>query len=197
VTASSQLPREIEMPYRWGDVDGAVRVMIGTVDDPAAFGCSEIARGFPYCQATVQHPVIGYKDVFGWVQMVDSSLHEEEDGFFLDYFQPFGPDSPPLSFYGWAPTFFDAPHSDEGDWDLLAHTFLCGLGGEVLEFRHEVRAILGFSWGFSKRDHGVEWFGPATLSPQDWDEHHDYLVRRFEEGNWKFASGFRQDPLRP
>ncbi|MDQ2631840.1 MAG: hypothetical protein M3Y75_12835 [Actinomycetota bacterium] len=184
------------MPYRWGQVEGAVRVEIGTIDHPEEFGCSEIARGFPYCHATVEHAALGYKDVLGWVQLVDSSLHHDKDGFFIDHFQPLDSVYPPLSFYGWAPTFFDAPHSDEGDWDFLAHTFLCGLGGEVLEFRREVRAILGFSWGFSKRE-GVESFGPAPLSPQDWDRHRDYLVRRFPKGGWKFAPGFAQDPLHP
>jgi hypothetical protein len=195
LTAPSELSRKIEMPYRWGEVDGLVRVEIGANDDPAAFGCSEVARGFPYCHATVAHPLLGYEDVLGWVQMVKSSLHG--GGFFIDYFQALDSVYPPLSFYGWAPTFFDAPHSDEGDWDFLAHTFLCGLGGEVLEFRHEVRAILGFGWGFSKRDQGVESFGPAPLSPQDWDQHRDYLVQRFEKGDWKFAPGFFQHPLRP
>lgn len=185
------------MPYRWGELEGLVRVTVSTNDDPVALGCGEVARGFPYCHATVEHPAIGYADGLGWLQVVDSSLHEGEDGFFFDYFQPFGPVSPPLSFYGWAPTFFDAPHSDEGDWEFSAHTFLCGLGGELHEFRHEVRAILGFSWGFSKREAGIEWFGPAPLSPQDWDGHHDYLVRRFEEGNWKFAPGFARHPLQP
>lgn len=195
MTAAPERPTRIELPYRWRSAEGLVRAEIGVNDDPAAFGCSEVARGFPYCLATVEHPAIGYLDVLGWVQMVESSLHQE--GFFIDYFQALDSLYPPLSFYGWAPTFFDSPHSDEGDWDFLAHTFLCGLGGELLEFRHEVRAILGFGWGFSKRGQAVESFGPAPLPPQDWDRHRDYLVRRFEQGAWKFAPGFVQHPLHP
>lgn len=177
------------MPYRWGTVEGRVRVEVAVNDDPATLGCSEIARGFPYCRADVEHPAIGYADTLGWVQMVKSTLHSED--FLLDHFEPLGPVPHPFAFYGWGPTFFDAPHSDEGDWDFLAHTFLCGLGGELLDFRHEVRALLGFSWSFSKREQRIEWFGPTPLAAADWDQHRPYLSERYGEWDWKFASGFR------
>jgi len=184
-----------EMPFRWNGAEGRVQVEIGINDDPARFGCSEIARGFPYLRASVDHPGAGYADVLGWVQLVESSLHGE--GFRLDYFERLGPAPHPFAFYGWRPLFVDAPHSDEGDWSFLAHSFLCGLGGELLEFRHEVRAVLGFSWGFSKRDERVDPFGPAPLSPQDWDGHREYLANRHEEWGGRFAPGFHQHPLQP
>jgi hypothetical protein len=181
----------LEMPFRWGAFEGRVQAEVGVNDDPAALGCSEIARGFPYCRATVEHPGIGYADVLGWVQLVESSLHEP--GFHLDSFEPLGPVSHPFALYGWSPTLFDAPHSSEGDWDFLAHSFLCGLGGELLEFRREVRAVLGFGWGFSKRGPRIEPFGPTRLAPQDWDGHREYLARRY--GEWTFAAGFFQHSL--
>lgn len=179
------------MLYRWGGVEGRVRVEVGRNDDPAAFGCAEVARGFPYCLATVDHPQIGYADVLGWVQLLDSSSHEP--GFHLDYFEPLGRVPHPFAFYGLSPTFFDAPHSDQMDnWDFLAHTFLCGLGGELME-RKEVRAVLGFSWGFSKHGGRIEWFGPDVLGSEDWDGHLAYLHERHPE--WTFAPGFLRDPL--
>lgn len=184
------------MPYRWAGVEGLVQVELGVNDDPAALGCSEIARGFPYCRATVEHPRIGYFDVLGWIQLVSPTLHARE--FALDYFEMLGPAPYPFSVHGWAPTLFDAPHSDEEeDWDFLAHSFLCGLGGELLEFRREVRAVLGFSWGFSKRDRRIEMFGPSPLSPQDWDGHRAYLTEQYRGWGGDFAAGFHQDPLQP
>jgi len=186
----------MELPFRWNSAEGCVRVEVRVNDDPAALGCAEIARGFPYCRATVEHPGSGYLDVLGWVQMLDSTAWGP--GFRLDYFERFDPPPFPFAFYGWTPTFLDAPHSDEeGDWDFHAHTFLCGLGGEVLEFRHEARAILGFSWGFSKHDQGIDFFGPTPLSPADWDGHRDYLTERYEQWEWKFPPGFVEDPLQP
>jgi hypothetical protein len=185
----------MELSYRWNGTDGLVQVEVRVNDDPAALGCSEIARGFPYCLATVDHPAIGYADVLGWVQLADSSLHP--GGFHLDYFEPLGFVPHPFGFYGWAPTLFDAPHSDEEEWDFVAHSFLCGLGGELLDFRREVRAVVGFEWGFSKRAERIDRLGPTPLSPPDWDRHRGYLGERYGEWDWKFAPGFARDRLDP
>lgn len=184
----------LELPFRWGASGGCVRVEIGVNDDPAAFGCEEIARGFPYCLATVDHPGRGYADMLGWVQLVRSSARG--DDFYLDYFEPLGQVPHPFGFYGLEPALFDAPHTDElDDWDFLAHSFLCGLGGELLEFRREVRAVLGFSWGFSKRGPALEHLAPRALGTADWEGHRDYLTGAYPD--WKFATGFHRHPLDP
>jgi hypothetical protein len=78
---------------------------------------------------------------------------------------------------------------------VVAHTFLCGIGGEVLEFRREARAILGFGWGLSKHGQRIEWFGPRPLSGQDWDSHLGRLTQECPE--WSFQPGFSQHPLEP
>lgn len=193
MSAPPELPKTLEMPYRWGSVEGSVRVEMGINDDPAALGCAEFARGFPYFRATLEPPTRGYAEVLGWVQLADAS--HLTPGFKVEFFELLGPVPHPFAFYGWAPTFFDAPHTDFRNWDFLAHTFLCGLGGELFEFRHEVRAILGFSWSISKRDQRIEWSGPEPLSPQDWDSHRKYLDQAYAE--WSFAPGFAEDPLQP
>lgn len=182
------------MPFSWSGVDGLVRVEFGINDDPAAFGCAEFARGFPYCRATVEPRAQGYADMLGWVQLVDASYSNRGEGFVTDGFEPLGPLPHPFGFYGVSPTLFDAPHTDDEDADFLAHSFLCGLGGELLEFRHEVRAVLGFSWGFSKRGEEIRFSGPASLSDEEWDRHLDYLTRVFPR--WTFATGYRHHPHR-
>ncbi len=115
-------------------------------------------------------------------------------GFEVDPFLPIGSPPYPFTFFGLTPTFFDAPHTDQ-DWDFLAHLFLCGLGGELHEVRREARAILGFSWGFSKRGTELEFFGPDQLEAADWDRHRDYLTRTYPA--WTFAPGFLVHPLEP
>lgn len=185
--------RAIELPYLWADREGAVRVELHVNDDPAAVGCSELARGYPYMRATIEPPARGYADVFGWVQLLDSSLRR--NGFYLDYFEPLGPVPHPFGFYGFAPTFFDAPHSDEENWDFLAHSFLCGLGGEILDEQRDIRAILGFSWGFSKRGSEFEYLGPDPLGAACWDAHLDYLGQAYPD--WDFVPGFRRHPQEP
>lgn len=199
MAAPSQYPQTMELPYRWADIEGCVRVELRVNDDPAALGCPELARGFPYCQATVKPLGKGYTDFFGWVQLVylkNSSksplvMHSGK-GFEIDPFLPIGLAPYPFTFFGLAPAFFDAPHTDE-DWDFVAHSFLCGMGGELHDLRREARAILGFSWGFSKRGPEIEFVGLNALEAADWNGHRDYLAQTFRE--WKFALGFLERPL--
>jgi hypothetical protein len=184
----------MELPYRWNGTAGRVRVEAGVNDDPAALGCDEMARGFPFCHATVEHPAIGYADMLGWIQLVRSSARGS--GFYLDYFEPLGHVPHPFAFHGLQPSLFDAPHTDElENWDFLAHSFLCGLGGELLEFRREVRAVLGFSWGFSKRGKEFEYLVLEVLGAEDWDGHFGYLTEAYPD--WSFAAGFHSHPLDP
>lgn len=181
------------MPFCWATLDGIVRVELGSNDDPAALGCDEFARGFPWCRATVEPPAQGYADMLGWVQLVDASYDDRGEGFVSDGFEPFGPLPHPFGFYGVSPTLFDAPHTDHRDADFVARSFLCGLGGELLEFRQEVRAVLGFGWGFTKRGDEFRFFGPDPLPAEEWERHRDCLTKTFPR--WTFASGYRQQPL--
>lgn len=131
--------------------------------------------------------------MLGWVQMLDRSDHE--GGFEIDTLELLTEVTHPFAFFGSAPPLFDAPHAEFGEWDFLAHSFLCGRGGKLHPFRYEVRAILGFSWGFTKRADQIEFFGPERLAEQDWDRHLPYLRQEYED--WAFAAGFQQHPLYP
>ena len=188
-------PTRLELPYRWNAVDGLVRAEIGTNDDPAVYGCEEFARGFPYCRATIEPPARGYGDMLGWVQIVDTNEHES--GFRIDLFEPLGEVLHPFNFFGFSPTLFDSPHTTLAEWDFLAHTFLCGLGGKLLEQteegRREVRPVLGFSWGLSKQGTEIDLLDPKPLSAGDWNGHLAYLRQRFP--SWTFPPGFFDGPL--
>lgn len=189
----------MDIPFRWWDSDGTVTVKMADNDEPAYLGCSEIARGFPYCEAAIDYPARGYASSFGWVALVRD---DRDDDFKIDLREQFD-QKHPFGYFGDRPTFFDGPHTDDPDWDFLAHTFLCGIGGELLEFRKEVRAILGFSWGYTKRGEKIEWFGPKLLSEEDWNGHLEYLTRKYQRWwrlrrwRWSFAPGFVQHPLHP
>jgi hypothetical protein len=189
--------RKLELPYRWNDAEGLVRVEFGVNDDPDRFGGEEVARGFPYCRATIDPSASGYKEMIGWVQMVKMS--DKGKGFLIDQFEPLGNVPNPFTLFGYSPVLFDCPHTTLPDWDFDAHTFLCGLGGTLFEQieakRREVRAILGFSWGFSKRGSRIESLEPAPLSGDDWNGHVAYLRPSFSEWNWTFPAGFFDHPL--
>jgi hypothetical protein len=193
VSGTAQLPLTLALPFRWAGREGEVQIEIRENDEPAALGCEEWARGFPVCRATVTPPSRGYADMLGWVQLVDDSYHG--NGFHADGFAPLGELPHPFGFYGVSPTLFDAPHFDGETFDFLAHSFLCGLGGELLEFRREARAVLGFSWGCRKRGREIELFEPKPLPPERWEAHLGPLARWYPQ--WTFASGYRTDPYRP
>ncbi|HSS31958.1 MAG TPA: hypothetical protein VLL27_01605 [Solirubrobacterales bacterium] len=165
----------LSIPFERAGVAGTVDVEVGVNDDPAAYGCPECARGFPWCRATVEPPARGYADALGWIQLVD--WEQAGEGFLIDPFAPLGEVSHPFGFFGFAPTMFDAPHTDRPlhDSDFIAHSFLCGLGPEPLGSRFEADAILGFSWGFHVRGGEFEIDGPAPLGPEAWDVHLAYL----------------------
>ncbi|MGN6814739.1 MAG: hypothetical protein ACTHK3_01470 [Solirubrobacterales bacterium] len=189
----AQPPQTIEIPYRWTDVESTVRVTVATNEDPAALGCGEDARGFPCCTATLQSVRVGYQHLGGWVQLVDHTAGRK--GFEIDHF-PSLKSNAPFIYGGYAPILFDAPHTNElENWDFLAHSFYCGIGGELGEFRKEARAILGFSWGFSKQGQRIEWFGPESLSSRDWDGQLERLTE--ERPEWSFRPGFSKHPLEP
>jgi hypothetical protein len=193
VSATAQLPFTLDLPFRWAGREGEARVEIRENDDPAALGCEEFARGFPVCRATITPPARGYTDMLGWIQLVDDSYHG--GGFHADGFEPLGPLPHPFGFYGVSPSLFDAPHYDGEHFDFLAHTFLCGLGGELLEFRREARAVLGFRWGCRKHGQGIEFLDLEALSPKSWEGHREYLSGIYPA--WTFAPRFLEDPQQP
>lgn len=183
----------LALPFRWVGREGEVRVEVRENDDPVALGCEPWARGFPVCRATIDPPARGYSDMLGWIQLVDDSWHG--GGFHADGFEPLGDLPHPFGFYGVSPTLFDAPHADAGNFDFLAHTFLCGLGGNLLEFRREARAVLGFSWGCVKRGPEIEFLNVEPLPPEAWDCHRDYLAQGFPK--WSFPPGFTEISRQP
>lgn len=182
-------PGRLSIPFERDGTAGVVDAEVGVNDDPAALGCPEFARGFAWCRAMVTPPARGYADALGWIQLVD--WEQVEDGFVIDPFGPLGANqSHPFGFFGFAPTLFDAPHTDTPlqTSDFIAHSFLCGLGPEPLGGRFEADAVLGFSWGFHVRGGEFEIDGPALLGPEDWDRHLDYL--RESHPRWTFIPGF-------
>jgi hypothetical protein len=191
-------PQTIEIPYRWAGVDGTAQVDISVNADPAGLGCPDFARGCPRCKVTLESEGEGYDHRLGWIQLVD---HSVKPGFRIDKY-PALVSLHPFLCEGYSPEYFDAPHTDVRDWDFCAHTFFCGRGGELHDFRKEARAILGFKWGFSKRDQQIEWFGPELLSAEDWNSHLEYLRKKYGRWwlwrwRWSFKPGFSQHPLEP
>jgi hypothetical protein len=161
---------------------GAVQIEVATNDDPAALGCSEDARGLPYCRAVIEQDAAGYAGALGWIQLVDSS--EAPGGFAIDPFEPLGEVTHPFCFFGFAPTHFDGPsRGAREDMAWTANAFLAGIRDDLEAF-----AILGFSWGFTIRAGEVTIDGPTELDASAWDDR----LPSLEEAcpRWRFAPQF-------
>ena len=156
---------------------------------PEELGCPPFAKGFPVCTATVTYAGEGYNATLGWVQLVRST-----DGgtggerFELDPFELLGRSSHPFCFFGFAPTLFDAPSRPlREDMDWKAESFLCFIAANAEG--SEVRAILGFGWGFSIRGGTISLDPPSELAAPEWDKHVTLLRR--EHRTWDFATDYR------
>ena len=165
--------------------EGHVDVAVAVNHDPQALGCREAARGFPYCSATITHPVRGYLAALGWIQLVRSTDNVSGGAAFeVDPFEPLGPTSHPFCFFGFLPALFDAPSRDPiRDMEWVAHAFLCRPG----EDEQEVQPILGFAWGFTVRSGVITASGPEALPLQAWEAH--LAVLAHAHPTWSFARG--------
>ncbi|MGD0704498.1 MAG: hypothetical protein ABSA02_31995 [Trebonia sp.] len=176
-------------------LDGRIDVSLTRNADPRSLGYSllsggepvEFAKDFPVCHATVTYPADGYAAVFGWTQMVRST-DGAETGFAMDPIAIYRHVPTPFCWYGLKPELFDAP-SDESrnDRDWEAHSFLCVSPDAVLT--PQVRAIAGFSWGFTITSGHITPTMPVLLGPEAWDSHLGLLRASYPK--WVFDSGYR------
>jgi hypothetical protein len=179
----------MEIPFSLRGFDGTVVVELRPNDDPATLGCAfpAYAQGLPVCTAVIKYAGQGYDAVLGWVQLVSSTDGESgEAGFDPDPLGFYEDLATPYCWLGIRPTLFDAPSRDHRqDMVWVAHSFLCF--SPTLGTR-EVRAVLGFSWGFDIRVGHVRLRPVQTLAPRSWDGHIARLSAAYP--TWRFSQGF-------
>jgi hypothetical protein len=168
---------------------GRVWVTCVPNDDPPACGTPDLARGFPACTATIDYGGRGYRAMFGWVQLVQSSDNELRGaGFESDPFVVFADSTAPYCWYGTTPTLFDAPwRTSRRPLTWLAHSFLAWTPLDPVG--KTVIPLLDFSWGFTIDDRGEIALQPVEqLAADAWDTHVPYLQARYP--GWTYGSGF-------
>lgn len=164
---------------------GAIDVTVEQPDDPTRYGQAAELRGFPTCTAMVEHEALGYRALFGWVQLVRSTDNSScGAGFEMDPFVLFEDAASPYAFFGVKPVLFDAPaRTSRRPLAWLAHSFLARTPLDDSE--RPVEPLAGFSWGFDIDDVGdITLRQPRELTGTDWGAHLDYL--RDRHPNWTF-----------
>ncbi len=180
----------MDSDFIWSGEQGSIHVECVTNDDPKFWGVwHSTARGFAVCTATVQFPILGYRSMFGWVQLVRSSDNESGGAAFeVDPFSLFGDAPNPYCWYGQRPVLFDAPSRPRRQpLDWTAHSFLAATPlDEVAELKpRRVVPIVGFSWGFTDSGSEVA-LQPVTILPREaWDSHLQILRKTYSL--WVFS----------
>jgi len=171
----------LRIPFSLRGIGGLINISISRNTEPEAIGYTvlsyglpaDFARDFPVCRATVSYPADGYAAIFGWTQLVRST-DNASGGFEMDPIAIYRDVATPFAWYGMRPELFDAPSRDpRANMDWEAHSFLCISPDAVLT--RQVRAITGFSWGFTITGDQIDLTQPAMLDPQAWNEHLDLL----------------------
>lgn len=186
---------EMDINFSVRGLSGRVRVACSPNDDPVGLGCSLTApervheyEGLPACTAIVDYEGKGYAALFGWTQLVKSTDNRTAgEEFEMDPFSLYADIPTPFAWFGFTPTLFDAPaRRQRSPLQWLAHSFLCFTSGPDVR---EVRAVLGFGWGFEiKTDEDVLIYPVHRLGQEHWNYHLDVL--RAQYAAWSFAEGF-------
>ena len=182
----------MDITFALRGIKGHVSVTYSRNSRPDLVGSGVESSGFPLCHAAVEYPAQGYDALLGWVQLVRSDDNTSQGrAFEIDPLDILGDLPHPFCWIGLNPRMFDAPsRSPRRDLDWVAQSFLC-VPDDSLGAGLEVRALLGFTWGFRIRDEQIHLVPPTQLGPSDWDHHLDVLAARYP--SWRFISGFRED----
>jgi len=170
-------------------LDGRVVVTVERNAQPELVGSSPESRGFPMAKAAVDYADRGYDSMMGWIQLVrsDDNLSGGRQ-FEIDPLEFLGDLPHPFCWLGINPTLFDAPsRSPRRDLDWMAQSYLCVPDGDGVNAM-EVRALLGFSWGFTVRTGRITIVQPERLRPTVWNEQCERLAEAFP--SWRFRPGF-------
>jgi hypothetical protein len=164
---------------------GQVDISVAGTTDPAGLAAAPGSLGLAVCEATVHHPGRGYTGMLGWIQLVRSTDNASAGlRFEMDPLEILGEVGHPFCFFGIKPTLFDAPARDtRDDMSWMAHSFLTRIAHDT---GREVRALLGFSWGFTISGGDVAITPPARLGSDAWQHHLPILSS--EHPAWTFAT---------
>jgi hypothetical protein len=169
----------ISLPFTLRGRPGRVDVEHGPNEDPARWGYPllgldslvERSRGCPVVQASVEYPGEGYAAVMGWIQVTAQRWPPtEREELLVDVapqMQAVGARMPYFAF-GAHPTFFDAPSTDDRDYQFRAAAFLTASPDALMT--PVVEPLCGFGWGYRIVDETphVDPLQPAGATEWTW-----------------------------
>lgn len=139
------------IPFHLLEKRGTVTVEYGVNDDPSRWGYAllgepaDVAKGFPYCRASVVFEGEGYTAVMGWIQIVEYRGSQKD--VVVDTTPQLAEVDVPFAYWGFCPTFFDAPSTTSKGLIWTADAFLVRSPDAVMS--RVIQPICGFHWGYT------------------------------------------------
>ncbi|HZR40004.1 MAG TPA: hypothetical protein VFB12_07815 [Ktedonobacteraceae bacterium] len=179
------------IPFRLRGKNGTVTVEYGVNDDPLRWGYDllnlayplSLVKGFPYCYASIAFEGEGYGALLGWIQLVEFGGTEEE--VIVDVAPQLMGTGFPYTYWGHAPTFFDAPSTVASNHQGLiwtARTFLVASPDALMS--RVVQPVCGFQWGYRLPDEQPELSSPMIIDARVWEPARSILQERYP--TWEF-----------
>ncbi|QIN84763.1 hypothetical protein GBA63_20530 [Rubrobacter tropicus] len=179
----------IALPFALRGLDGLVTVERVVNDDPRRWGYDVLGRfpadqaeGFPVVRASVGYPAEGYRSAMGWIQLVYHGEDPENPEVLVDLPPQHADAGTPYAFWGFCPSFFDAPSTRQADIHWVADAFLATSPDALMT--RTVMPVCGFRWGYATTRK------PPVLSPLErvgaeaWDRARAALIERCP--GWEF-----------
>jgi hypothetical protein len=105
------------IPFKRHEHDGRVAIYYGKNNDPVKVGFDiNLCRGFPVISARVDYSGLGYRQLFGWIQIVTDEYYKSREERevpksikCVDLVPSMLTSGVPFAHFGYLPEFFDAP----------------------------------------------------------------------------------------
>lgn len=193
------------IPFKHYKHDGRIVIYYGENEDPVKAGFDiipnlefdiNLCRGFPVIHARIEYSGLGYRQLFGWIQITTNEYYQSgEKGKVkrlssIDIVPSMQDLSFPFASFGNLPEIFDSPCCNIGNNAKLrwvADTFLTTVPRRSIE--EKISYIKGFRWGY------IEYADPKqnppsilplqTISKDVWNSHLSLLKKQFKK--WKFV----------
>jgi hypothetical protein len=179
----------IALPFRLRGLDGLVTVDVVANEDPKRWGYDLLGRfpmdqavGFPVVRASVGYPAEGYRAAMGWIQLVYYGEDPRDPEVLVDLVPQHEDAGTPYAFWGFCPTFFDAPSTQQSGICWTADAFLATSPDALMT--KAVLPICGFRWGYATTRRPPDLLPPERVGAQTWDRARAVLAERFLA--WEF-----------
>jgi hypothetical protein len=180
----------LAISFRLRGLDGLVTIHLEVNEEPRRWGYHLLRRypmeqpeGFPVVRASVSYPAEGYVATMGWIQLVRYGGGKPEDETIEVDLTPQHSDAgTPYCYWGFAPSFFDAPSTPQEGIRWVAEAFLATSPDALMS--KTVQPVCGFRWGYATIRKPPELLPIEPIGAEAWMSARTVLTEHYPA--WEF-----------